>query len=147
MSEQTPSHWSALRDPPDSYAAAGDPAGVLFQARPAGGDQRPLLHPDPQLERAPLNPGGLSPPQGGPQRAAALVHGRVPAASGAAAAAAPPEQGRQDQEEPQTGAGGGLEAAEQDGADLHRCCGRGNDWHILRRRATLPPLLPGEGLY
>lgn len=37
-----------------------------------------------------------------------------------------------------------MEDHEQDGADVRRRRRRGNDRPVVRRRAALPPLLPGE---
>lgn len=42
-------------------------------------------------------------------------------------------------------AGGGMAAAEPDGAHLHRRRRRGHGGHVVRGRAALPPLLPGTG--
>lgn len=122
------------------HAPTCAPARVLFQACPAGGDQRPLLYTDPRLERP-----ALSTPRAGPW-AAAHVHGIVPASTGAIPAA-PPEPRCQGQEEPPADSGRGVEATQQDGSDVHRRRRCGHDWHGVCCSATLPPLLPGEAAH
>lgn len=43
-------------------------------------------------------------------------------------------------------AGGGVAAAEPDGADLHRGGRRGHGGDVVRGRAAVPPVLPGDGV-